>query len=685
MFRVFVFLILSLVLCSSGFAAHGDTAEWQKKMGKMRSAATALVPNRIMPSWWSEEQKELVFRFQKPDGKSEFRSLDLESGEIIAVANKPKNARKSVAAQKFLPKFKSTVKARSKSPDGKWKIEPDGTVLKLVSSDGKEKILEFELPEGSIWNGDIFWHPDSSCFAICHSTQHPKRELRLIRSSPKDQLQPVLETYPYDKPGDLRNIDTPVIFPLGGQKPIQIDSQLVPNPYSLSGFYWHQEGHRFCLEFIERGFGKFRLIEIDVDTAKQRIRAAEESEKFVHVFANTFHQQLQEKDEILWLSERSGYLHLYLIDGKTGDVIRQLTKGGWVVRKVLGVDEDLRRVLIELAGYYPEQDPYYIHYAYVGLDNGELTLLTEADGTHEVSFSPDGKHYLAKWSRVDRPATWEVCRSSDQKKIATLNKPDLGPLLASGWQKPQPFVTKDRNGKYDIHGVIWRPSDFDAAKKYSVIEHIYAGPHGHFVPKSFRAWSGGRSEMAEAGFIVVQIDGLGTNYRGREFQQVAYKNLKDSGFPDRIKWLKAAAEKYPEMDLTRVGIYGGSAGGQSSTAALLHYPEFYKAAVSDCGCHDNRIDKLWWNEQWMGWPVDESYAENSNLTHIHKLKGALMLTVGEIDSNVDPASTLQVVNALIQADKDFEFYLIPNVGHSAGEMPHLRRKRIQFFQKHLQP
>ena len=166
---------------------------------------------------------------------------------------------------------------------------------------------------------------------------------------------------------------------------------------------------------------------------------------------------------------------------------------------------------------------------------------------------------------------------------------------------------------------------------------------------------------------VVQIDGLGTSNRCREFHHFAYQNLMDSGFSDRVKWLRAAGEKYSEMDLARVGIYGGSAGGQSTLAGLLTYPKFYKAGVADCGCHDNRMDKIWWNEQWMDWPVGPHYAENSNVTHAHKLEGALMLTVGEVDTNVDPASTLQVVDALIKADKDFEFYLVPNGGHGIGE------------------
>jgi dipeptidyl aminopeptidase/acylaminoacyl peptidase len=230
--------------------------------------------------------------------------------------------------------------------------------------------------------------------------------------------------------------------------------------------------------------------------------------------------------------------------------------------------------------------------------------------------------------------------------------------------------------------VIYRPSNFDPAKKYPVIEEIYAGPHDQFVPKAFGTQSRQHS-IAELGFIVVQIDGMGTNWRSRAFHDVCWKNLGDSGFPDRIAWMKAAAQKEPALDITRVGIYGGSAGGQSALRALLAHGGFYKVAVADCGCHDNRMDKIWWNEQWMGWPVGPHYAEQSNVTHADKLTGKLLLTVGENDTNVDPASTMQVVNALIKADKDFDLVVFPGANHGIGESPYGRRRRMDFFVRHL--
>jgi dipeptidyl-peptidase 4 len=222
----------------------------------------------------------------------------------------------------------------------------------------------------------------------------------------------------------------------------------------------------------------------------------------------------------------------------------------------------------------------------------------------------------------------------------------------------------------------------DPKKKYPVIESIYAGPQDSFVPKPWRPNYRWENLMA-LGFVLVQIDGMGTANRSKAFHDVCFKNLADAGFPDRIAWLKAAAAKYPYLDLARVGLYGGSAGGQNALGGVLTHPEFYKAAAADCGCHDNRMDKIWWNEQWMGWPVGPEYEQCSNVTLAHQLQGKLLLTVGEMDKNVDPASTMQVVNALIKADKDFDLIVFPNGGHGSGGSPYGERRRNDFFVRNL--
>jgi dipeptidyl aminopeptidase/acylaminoacyl peptidase len=247
-------------------------------------------------------------------------------------------------------------------------------------------------------------------------------------------------------------------------------------------------------------------------------------------------------------------------------------------------------------------------------------------------------------------------------------------------EKLRAFVGRD--GKTPIYGIVIKPSNFDPSVRYPVIEEIYAGPQGAFVPKEFGRLTR-QHALAELGFVIVQIDGMGTSQRSKAFHDVCWKNLGDSGFPDRIPWMREAARTRPWMDLTRVGVYGGSAGGQSSTRALLAHGDFYKVAVSDCGCHDNRMDKIWWNEQWMGWPLGPHYAEQSNVTQAKNLTGKLLLIVGEVDSNVDPASTLQVAAALVRADKDFDLLIMPSANHGAAESPYGTRRRQDFFVRHL--
>jgi dipeptidyl aminopeptidase/acylaminoacyl peptidase len=346
------------------------------------------------------------------------------------------------------------------------------------------------------------------------------------------------------------------------------------------------------------------------------------------------------------------------------------------------VDEQNRQIWFEAGGIRPDQDPYYIHLCRVNFDGSGLVVLTEGDGTHKVEFSPDRRFFLDQWSRVDQPPITELREAREGKLIRELESADWNELLKTGWPPPERFAAKGRDGETDIYGIIIRPSNFDPARKYPVIEKIYAGPHGAFVPKSF-GLQAREHALAELGFIVVQIDGMGTSYRSKAFHDVCWKNLGDSGFPDRILWMKAAAAKYPEMDISRVGIYGGSAGGQSALRALLAYGDFYKVAAADCGCHDNRMDKIWWNELWMSWPIGPEYEEQSNVTQAHNLHGKLLLTVAELDRNVDPASTMQVVNALIKADKDFDLLVVPGRGHGVGETPYANRRRMDFFVRHL--
>ena len=568
------------------------------------------------------------------------------------------------------------------SPDGKLRAKITGHNVTLESTTGGPVIrLTKDGSPTDSYRAPFKWSPDSRKLVAFRTKEVKERQISIVQSSPPDQFQPKVLTFGYAKPGDEIRQPQPRLFDISSGSEIPIDNRLFSNPWSISELGWSAASSEFSFAYNQRGHQIMRVVGVRAEDGAARVIIEDTSATFID-YSQKFHlHRLPETREIIWASERSGWNHLYLIDEATGRVKNAITRGGWNVREVVEVDEKKRELLLKVVGL-PGQDPYHVHFMRVRLDGSVTTRLTDGDGTHKIEFSPDRKHFIDIWSRVDQPPVTELRDADTGKLVGELERGDDTPLLESGWSRPERFTAKGRDGMTDIQGVIIRPTHFDPAKKYPVLEDIYAGPHDHFVPKAYSPWSGMQS-MAELGFIVVKIDGMGTNWRGKAFHDVCWKNLMDSGFPDRIPWIKEAAATRPWMDITRVGIYGGSAGGQSTLAGLLHHGDFYKAGVADCGCHDNRMDKIWWNEAWMGWPVDESYARNSNVTHAAKLTGKLMLIVGEIDRNVDPASTARVVAALQDAGKDFEFVLAMNTGHGAAETPYGNLSRARFLTRAL--
>jgi dipeptidyl aminopeptidase/acylaminoacyl peptidase len=495
----------------------------------------------------------------------------------------------------------------------------------------------------------------------------------------------------YAKPGDVLALPQPSIFDVNTKKEIAVSSTLFPNPYDLSRFQWRKDSHAVTFEYNQRGHQVYRVIEVDAATGAARAVISEEPKTFFNYrtanggladSGKKYRYDVADGREVIWMSERDGWNHLYLYDGVTGTVKNQITKGDWAVRNVWSVDEPKRQLIFSAGGMYPGKDPYFAYYYRINFDGTGLTPLTTTDANHNLVFSEDGSFYADLYSRVDLPPVVEVRKTADASLVETFEKGDITDLQASGWKPPEVFVAKGRDGKTDIWGNIYRPSTFDPSKKYRVIENIYAGPQGSFVPKTFAAYNAMQS-IAELGFIVVQIDGMGTSNRSKAFHDVAWKNLGDAGFPDRILWHKAVAAKYPYYDISQgVGIYGTSAGGQSSLGGLLFHGDFYRVAVSASGCHDNRMDKIWWNEQWMGWPIGPEYGASSNVDNAKNLTGDLLLIFGEMDTNVDPSSTLQVVNQLIKHDKNFDLLEIPGSNHTSGG-PYGDHKRWDFFVQHL--
>ncbi|MFM2198956.1 MAG: Prolyl tripeptidyl peptidase precursor [Verrucomicrobiota bacterium] len=568
------------------------------------------------------------------------------------------------------------------SPDGKWRARIVNHNLVIEPAAGGDAIgLTNDGTDGHGYSPPFHWSPDSAKLVAFRTKAVATRQITIVQSSPPDQLQPKTIAIPYAKPGDPIEQPQPHLFIIEGARGIPIDPALFPNPWEISEGAWTADSSEFSFVYNQRGHQVMRLVGVSADSGSTRTIIEDVSKTFIDYSQKFFLHRLPATRELLWASERDGFNRIYLIDELSGKIKNPITEGSIIVKEVVEVDETKRELLLKIVGV-PDQDPYHEHFVRVNFDGTGLRRLTTGDGTHLIDISPGGKWMIDRWSRVDQPPVIELRHAENGGLVKEIWRTNDSMLVTLGWQRPERFVAKGRDGKTDIHGVIYRPTNFDPAKKYPVLEDIYAGPHDQHVHKDFSAWSG-KKTMAELGFIVVSIDGMGTNWRGKAFHDVCWKNLADGGFPDRIAWIKAAAETRPWMDLSRVGIFGGSAGGQNAAAALLHHGDFYKVAVADCGCHDNRMDKIWWNEAWMGWPVDESYERSSNATHAAKLTGKLLLIVGEMDTNVDPASTTQLVAALQKADKDFEFQPIINAGHGAAETPYGKYRRAEFLMRNL--
>ena len=574
----------------------------------------------------------------------------------------------------------ATAAEGARSPDGTWSaFVRDCNVSLHHRASGLETRLSTAGTADCAF-GMLSWSPDSRTLAACRVTPGDQKPVHLLESSPQEGGRAKLRSTAYLLPGDRYPVHELWLFDVASWRATKVNADPVDYGYGMP-LRWGRDGRTVRFEQTDRGHQRFRVFEVEVATGTVRTLLDERAKTFVNRYNHYLHHAANGR-EMIWASERDGWRHLYLIDAREPNVLRPITRGPWVVRGVDLVDEAKRQIWFRASGKHAGQDPYLIHHYRVNFDGTGLVALTAGDGNHTVQFSPDRRYLIDTFSRVDQPPVHDLRRAEDGSLVCELEQADVRALRETGWQAPEVFCAKGRDGSTDIWGMVVRPRQLDSGKKYPVIEYIYAGPHNSHVPKSFATGFRNMGALAELGFVVVQIDGMGTANRSKAFHDVCWHNLADAGFPDRIAWMKALAAHYPYLDLERVGIYGGSAGGQSSTGALLFHPDFYHVAVSSCGCHDNRMDKAIWNEQWMGYPVGPHYAAQSNVTNAASLRGKLLLLVGELDTNVPPESTLRLADALIKAGKEFELLVMPGVGHSDGGT-YGERKRRDFFVRHL--
>ena len=647
----------------------GSLYSWKMKNGDVKAHA-----RRGTHKFW----------YSVYDGKEQvYKEVDADQNTVTLLTENPERPRPNQwgGRQRHWMEVPDEKDGMRLSPDGKTRIFCRDNNLWTTQGDETKPLTT---------NGDSTYYysawgsfsADGRYFATVRIKPAPKHYVYYVESSPANQLQPLLHKQEYAKPGDSLNYRVPVVVEVATGRVVEPSTELFSRQYYVSAPRWDADGKHLTFEYNERGHKTFRVLELSAETGQVRTLIEEKNDKYVN-YNRQQRIDFEDGRHILWTSERDGRNHIYLYDRQKGRLVRQVTKGEYYLRGIQHVDEKQGVVYFSACGMNKDEDPYLIHYYKIGLDGKHLTCLTPEPGNHSVTYSSDMAYLIDTYSTVTTPPVTVLRSGKDGRVLRTLERADISRLEATGWKAPEVFVAKGRDGKTDMWGLIQRPSNFDPTKKYPIIEYIYSGPGDQYVPKTFTPWLYYLQNLAELGFIVVQVDGMTTSFRTRAFEEVCYKNLKDAGLPDRIAWIKAAAEKYPYMDIDRVGIYGCSAGGQNAMAAVLWHGDFYKAAYAACGCHDNRMDKIWWNEQWMSYPIDSSYVECSNVENAWRLERPLMLVVGEKDDNVDPASTMQVVNALEKAGKDFELVVITGAQHTMGES-YVDHKRYDFFVRHLQ-
>ena len=656
---------------------YGDKTEFLTEAGK------TVHYGFVRPLW--KDNGTFLYKTSTPDSVKVFK-VDIASKVVSEVPeseldelikNAPRPPHDPSDDSLYSPGDKKTVT----SPDGKMEaVFRDNNIwIREAGGKGEARQLSFDGTDGDRFER-VLWSPDSKKLAAFKKEVLQERRILLRNSRPADKVQPEYKWLDYAKPGDVLPQVTPALFDVERMAEIPISQGGWPDQYFLEPGQWSPDSGFFTFEYNKRGHQLYQLVAVSA-TGKTRVLAEEKSSTFIYYY-DLYRHYFEDGGHILWVSERDNWRHLYMIDTKTGG-IKQITKGDWNVREILKVDEKAGEVLMYVNGLRAKdgEDPYNKHLVRLNLSTGKILDLTPENANHTVSLNKDFTLFVDNYSRPDSPNVCVARSASDGSVMMEVQRQDISGILSKGYTLPIVFKAKGRDGETDIWGTIYLPYKFDKRKKYPVVEYIYAGPHDSHVVKDFRHEMR-FSKLLEMGFAVVSIDGMGTDNRSKSFQDVCWRNIKDAGFPDRILWMKAAAAKYKFLDISNVGIYGYSAGGQNTLSALLFHPEFYKVGVALCGCHDNRMDKMWWNEQWMGYPIGPWYGENSNVDNAWRLEGRLLLINGEMDDNVDPASTLQVVAELVKNGKYFEQMYLPGHSHNLGS-EYITKRVFEFFWKNI--
>ena len=541
------------------------------------------------------------------------------------------------------------------------------------------------------------WSPDSKKIATFQQVQRGVGEMYLVDTTVG---HPTLQAWKYPLPGDTTvtmvqrvviDVDSGTIVRL--QLPPDQHRSTVCDDLACRGEWgdvqWSPDSATVAFVSTARDHRREQMRVADAATGVIRDVIEEKAETFYESGNGAVNwRYLPSSNEVIWFSERDNWGHLYLHDLQTGREKNAITSGEGNVTQLLRVDEKARQLYFIAVGREKGRDPYFRHLYRVGLDGKNVQLLTPEDADHDITLSLSGRFFVDTFSRPDVPATAQV-RDTDGKLILPLEKADMTRLTAAGWKPPMPITVKARDGVTDLYGLMYVPTKLDTSKKYPIVNHIYPGPQtGSVGGRTFNPARGDAQALAELGFVIVEIDGMGTPWRSKKFHEAYYGNMGDNTLPDQVAGMKELAARYPWIDIERAGIYGHSGGGYATADAMFRYPDFFKVGISEAGNHDNRVYEDDWAEKWQGLLERKpdgttNYDNQANQLVAKNLKGKLLLAHGTMDNNVPPNNTLLVVNELIKANKDFDLLMLPNRGHGFGNESYMVRRRWDYFVRNL--
>lgn len=543
----------------------------------------------------------------------------------------------------------------------------------------------------------VKWSPDSKKIATFQQDQRKSGDMYLVNTVAG---HPTLRAWKYPLPGDENvTMIERVIIDVEAAKVTRLKMGQDQHRSTLCDdvkcggdwvdVQWSPDGSHIAFVSTSRNHQQENLRVANAASGDIREVLEEKAETFLESGNGRVNWRfLPGSNEAIWYSQKDNWGQLYLHDAQTGRQKSQLTSGDGNVTQLLRVDETTRTLYYMGVGKESGRDPYFRHFYRQTMDGKPAQLLTPEDADHDISLSPSGRYFVDNYSKPDVPTT-SVLRDATGKTVLPLEKMDISRLAATGWKPPMPITVKDRGGAGLLYGLLYRPTNFDPSKKYPIVNNIYPGPQtGSVGGRQFSAARGDTQAIAELGFIVVQIDGMGTPWRSKRFHAAYYGNMGDNTLPDQVAGMKELAERYPWIDIGRAGIYGHSGGGFATAAAMFRYADFFKVGVSQAGNHDNRVYEDDWAEKWQGLLQKNAdgttnYDNQANQLVAHQLKGKLLLAHGSMDNNVPFYSTLLVVDALIKANKDFDLIIFPNRGHGFGNEPYMVRRRWDYFVRHL--